>query len=110
MLKLIAGGGIVASILTVPFIALLVLVGVGGRTLACLGTGAGGALAAEAPVPADARTWVAITQARCPDLPGAWIAAVMAQESGFRPGAFAADVNGGTSGLFQLNQSIWTAT
>jgi hypothetical protein len=110
MLKLIAGGGIVASVLTVPFIALLALVGVGGRTLACLGTGAGGALAADAPVPADARTWVATTQARCPDLPEAWIAAVMAQESGFRPDAFADDVNGGTSGLFQLNQSIWTAT
>ena len=34
----------------------------------------------------------------------------MAQESGFRPDAFADDVNGGTSGLFQLNQSVWTAT
>ncbi|NMM30060.1 MAG: lytic transglycosylase domain-containing protein [Cellulomonas sp.] len=110
MLKLIAGGGIVATIVTVPFIALLALVGVGGRTLACLDNAAGGVLAADAPVPADARTWVAITQARCPDLSEAWIAGVMAQESGFRPDAFADDVNGGTSGLFQLNRSIWTAT
>jgi len=110
MLKFIAGGGVVATILTVPFIALLALVGVGGRTLVCLDTAAGGALAAGAPVPADARSWVAITQAQCPDLPEAWIAAVMAQESGFQPDAFADDVNGGTRGLFQLNQSIWTAT
>ena len=32
-------------------------------------------------------------------LPEAWIAAVMAQESGFRPDAYADDSNGGTWGL-----------
>ena len=52
---------------------------------------------------------MAEVRAGCPDLPETWIAAVMAQESGFRPDAHADDANGGTWGLLQLNASIWQA-
>ncbi|RYV49537.1 transglycosylase SLT domain-containing protein [Pengzhenrongella frigida] len=106
MIKALLGGAL--GFLAVPAIAILAL-GVGGSTMACLESSAGGPLAADAPVPAAAREWVAQTKAVCPDLPEAWIAAVMAQESGFRPDAYADDSNGGTWGLLQMNQGIWTA-
>jgi hypothetical protein len=100
----LGGAGCVA----IPAVAVLAAVAVGGATAACIDTSAGGTLAADAPVPAEARAWVHQTKAACPDLPEAWIAAVMAQESGFRPDAYADDRNGGTWGLFQINESIWT--
>ena len=43
-----------------------------------------------------------------PRRPGA--AKRTAQESGFRPDAYADDSNGGTWGLFQINADIWQAT
>src|SRR5665647_2059501 len=89
----------------IPAVAVLATLAMAGGS--CV---TGGGLAPEAPVPADAREWVAATVAACPELPEAWIAAVMAQESGFRPDAHADDSNGGTWGLLQLNQGIWTAT
>ncbi|HEY8722167.1 transglycosylase SLT domain-containing protein [Pengzhenrongella sp.] len=104
---LVAGGGL--GFLAIPAIAILGAFGVGGSALACLETAGGGALATDASVPVEARAWVAATKEACPDLPEAWIAAVMAQESGFRPAAHADDSNGGTWGLFQLNNGIWTA-
>ena len=110
MLRLLAGTGAVSTFLAVPLIVLLTVAGAGGKTLACLESSAGGPLAPDAPVPAEARAWIAVTRAQCPDLPEAWIAAVMAQESGFRPDAHADDANGGTWGLFQMNQSIWVGT
>jgi hypothetical protein len=105
---LLALGG--AGCIAIPAIAVLAAIGVGAGTAACIETSAGGALAAGAPVPVAAREWVRETKAACPDLPETWIAAVMAQESGFRPDAYANDSNGGTWGLFQINESIWTAT
>ena len=99
-----------AGCLAIPAIAVLAAIGVGAGTAACIETSAGGALAADAPVPAEARVWVRETKAAYPDLPEAWIAAVMAQESGFRPDAYADDSNGGTWGVFQINESIWTST
>lgn len=105
--KLIVFGG--ASCVAIPTIAVLAALGVGAATAACIETSAGGVLADDAPVPTEARAWVRGTKAACPDLPEAWIAAVMAQESGFRPDAYADDVNGGTWGLFQINESIWTS-
>ena len=54
----------------------------------------------DAPVPPPARTVDRRDQGDLPDLPETWIAAVMAQESGFRPDAHADDSNGGTWGLF----------
>jgi hypothetical protein len=105
--KLIAVGG--AGFVAIPTIAVLAAIGVGAGTAACIETSAGGPLADDAPVPVEARAWVRETKAACPDLPGAWIAAVMAQESGFRPEAYADDLNGGTWGLFQINESIWTS-
>src|SRR5665647_702206 len=86
----------------IPAVAVLATLAMAGGS--CV---TGGGLAPEAPVPADAREWVAATVAACPELPEAWVAAVMAQESGFRPDAHADDSNGGTWGLFQLNASVW---
>ena len=104
--SLVAATGFGAVLL--PTVAVVVALGVGGSSIACLETSATyGDLATDAPVPAAARPWIAATVAACPDLPEAWVAAVMAQESGFRPDAYADDSNGGTWGLFQLNVSVW---
>lgn len=97
------------GVLAVPAIAVITAFSVLTGTSACIATSAGGTLSEAAPVPAVARGWVGEVRASCPDLPETWIAAVMAQESGFRPDAHADDVNGGTWGLFQLNASIWRA-
>ena len=109
MKKLLLGLTAAASLMAVPAMTLLALLGVASTAIACApGSSAGGGrLSSAAPVPATARAWVAITQSACPELPASWIAAVMAQESGFRPDAYADDRNGGTWGLFQLNASIW---
>ncbi|MCB2178188.1 MAG: transglycosylase SLT domain-containing protein [Actinomycetales bacterium] len=96
-----------ASAVAVPAIAVLATLSLGSSTLTCLQTAGDTVLAADAPVPAQARVWVGDAKAACPDLPEAWIAAVMAQESGFDPDAHADDTNGGTWGLFQLNASVW---
>lgn len=98
---LVIGGGLGAVAL--PMVVLVAALAVGAGS--CAPTGGG--LAADAPVPAAARPWVAEAAAACPALPEAWVAAVMAQESAFRPDAWVDDVNGGTWGLFQLNGSIW---
>ncbi|GEN78997.1 lytic transglycosylase domain-containing protein [Actinotalea fermentans] len=104
--KLLLLGG--AGCAVVPAVAVLAAIGIGAGASACIETSAGGVLAAEAPVPLEARAWIREAKAACPDLPEAWIAAVMAQESGFRPDAYADDSNGGTWGLFQINEAIWT--
>ena len=88
--------------LAVPAIAVLAALAMVGD--ACVSTGG---LAVDAPVPTEARAWVAAAVGECPELPEAWVAAVMAQESGFRPDAYADDSNGGTWGLFQMNASVW---
>ena len=95
--------------LAVPAIAIVTAISIGGATSACIATAASDPLADDAPIPAAARAWIAETKAACPDLPETWIAAVMAQESGFRADAHADDSNGGTWGLLQLNASIWQA-
>ena len=102
LLLAVAGG----TTLVLPFLALLAVVGVASTAIACTPS-FGGPLAPTAPVPAYARAWVAIAQQACPTLPATFLAAVMYQESGFRPDAYADDKNGGTWGLFQLNASIW---
>ncbi|MDC7120572.1 lytic transglycosylase domain-containing protein [Cellulomonas fimi] len=103
--KLLGALGVVA----VPALAVVTAIGVGLQAGACISTSALGPLNDRAPVPPEARPWIREVRAGCPDLPEVWIAAVMAQESGFRPDAYADDSNGGTWGLFQLNQSIWRA-
>jgi hypothetical protein len=105
---------VAAGALAVPAIAVLALVAMTGSAIAC-STVPASTLAATAPVPAPARLWIALTHANCPDLPDPWIAALMAQESKFRPAARAtqsshADANGGTRGLFQLTAGVWRAT
>jgi hypothetical protein len=102
--KIVVLMAVMAGTMALPFIALLALVGVAGTAIACTPDLP---LSSTAPVPAVARNWVVITRAACPVLPATFIAAVMAQESGFRPDAYADDKNGGTWGLFQLNASIW---
>lgn len=108
MKKLLLGLAAATSVTALPAVALLVVLAVAGTAVVSPPRlGVGGSLSSSAPVPAAARRWVAITQSACPVLPESWIAAVMAQESGFRPDAYADDSNGGTWGLFQLNASIW---
>lgn len=103
-------GGL-ASVVALPLLALVTVLGVASTAIACPAAVASlGRLRPDAPVPAVALPWIAAAHAACPDLPEPWIAAIMMQESGFRPDAYADDSNGGTWGLFQLNQSIWTAT
>ena len=105
----LAAGAATISLGLVPALSLLTALAFGGASLACPTPNpvSDAGLAEKAPVPVSARKWVALTHLACPDLPTPWIAAVMAQESGFRPNAAAADRNGGTRGLFQLNASVW---
>jgi len=103
MRRLVLLAAAALGVTAVPAIALVTAIGVAGSSIACIG----GALSPAAGVPPQARRWVALTRAACPELPEPWIAAVMAQESGFRPDAYAPDANGGTWGLFQLNASMW---
>lgn len=107
--KVLALGGI--GTLAIPALALVTALAVASSSSACLSTStAYGRLAADAPVPASARAWVSATVGACPDLPEAWVAAVMAQESSFDPDVHADDSNGGTWGLLQLNADVWQAT
>jgi hypothetical protein len=93
-----------ATVLAAPALAILAVLGAAGTALACL-TAAGPALAAEAPVPAPARVWIAAVQNACPQLPQPWIAAVMAADSGFDP---AHDGPRGR-GLIVVAEADWTA-
>lgn len=88
-------------------VAVVTVPGLSAAASGCTpGTG-GGPLRADVPIPAQARAWVQTAAESCTDLPASWLAAVMSHESGFNPTAHAHDVNGGTWGLFQLNESIW---
>ena len=73
-----------ATALAAPVLAVLAVLGAAGTALACL-TAPGPALADTAPVPAQARVWIAAVQNACPQLPQPWIAATMAADSGFDP-------------------------
>lgn len=97
-----AGGTVAASVVVAPLLAVLAVFGAGATS--CPG---GGTLAPDAEVPDRARPWIATAHRACPALPEPWLAAVMAQESGFDPDAYAGDANGGTWGLFQLNATVW---
>lgn len=57
-------------------------------------------------VPDQAQPWVD-EAATSSGLDKPLIAAIMSQESGFRPDAYADDSNGGTWGLMQMNRSVW---
>lgn len=97
----------------VPVIAVLALVAITNNAIACA-TAGGSRLADTTPVPAPARLWIALTHAACLDLPEPWIAALMAQESDFRPAAEAeksdrVSTNSRTRGLFQLTAGAWRA-
>jgi len=101
----VAAGGIFA----IPMIIAVAVIGLTTSAMACTQL-AGSTLSSTAPVPPQARLWIALTHTACAQLPEPWVAAVMAQESDFRPDAYANDANGGTWGLFQLNAGIWEAT
>jgi hypothetical protein len=46
---------------------------------------------------------------QCPELPPLWVVAQVQAESGWNPRAFSADRNGGSAGLYQMNQANWVA-
>lgn len=108
MKKILAS--LLAAVLVLPGLLLTAAATVIAVSLAGCTPGPGpGALATDAPVPPNARAWVRVAAATCADIPEAWFAAVMAQESSFDPDAYADDINGGTWGLLQINNSVWTA-
>lgn len=101
-----------AGLILLPLLALLALVMVvptiQPKELAAGDAAAGGQICGvgKLSVPTKAKPWVA-EAARTSGLPAGLIAAMMNQESGFQPAVFAADSNGGTWGLLQMNRSIW---
>lgn len=102
---------LLVAVLVLPGVAVTGIATAIALSLAGCAPGPGpGALSPDAPVPEQARRWVHLAATTCSDLPEAWFAAVMAQESSFDPNAYADDVNGGTWGLFQINNGVWTAT
>jgi hypothetical protein len=105
LLVLLVGGA--AAVAALPVVVIVLVVSLAVSTASSCAVGGG--LAADAPVPQQARAWVDLAQQSCPELPQAWIAAVMAQESSFRPDAYADDINGGTWGLLQISQPVWQA-
>jgi Transglycosylase SLT domain len=105
MSRLVALVAWAAGLASIPVVVILAALAVVTGAVAC--PPGAPALRADAPVWAPAREWVATVRAACPELPTAWVAAVMAQESAFRPDAHAEDRNGGTRGLLQLNQAVW---
>jgi len=58
-------------------------------------------------IPKKAVPWINAATKENPDIPAAYYAAMMQRETDFRPALFASDVNGGTWGLFQINEAIW---
>jgi len=46
---------------------------------------------------------------QCPELPPLWVVAEVQAESGWNPRAFSGDRNGGSAGLYQMNQANWLA-
>lgn len=58
-------------------------------------------------IPKRAVPWINAAVKENPDIPAAYYAAMMQRETDFRPALFASDVNGGTWGLFQINEAIW---
>lgn len=59
-------------------------------------------------VPEKAVPWIAKANESSGGIPKSYLAAMMNQESSFRPGIYAYDSNGGTWGLFQINREEWT--
>lgn len=81
MKVLLSVGGVLAGAMCLPAVALVAVIAVGGTALACTPPAvidSDAALVASAPVPEQARAWIALTHTACPDLPTPWIAAVMA--------------------------------
>lgn len=50
-----------------------------------------------------------LTVGTCPAIPPAWVVAQIKVESNWNPAEWSNDGNGGTAGLFQLNEQEWTA-
>lgn len=85
--------------------------GVAGLTEACTASASSVSLddlcgGSGVDVPAQAVPWVA-EMSKQSGMRKAWVAALMFQESAFTPTAYAADSNGGTWGLIQMNRSVW---
>ncbi|GAA1937521.1 hypothetical protein GCM10009689_17630 [Brevibacterium antiquum] len=72
------------------------------------GTGDGGSFDGKG-VPKKAIPWIEKAAASSKTkIPAAFFAYIMDRETDFRPDLFASDSNGGTWGLFQINEAIWT--
>ncbi|WEV47635.1 CHAP domain-containing protein [Bifidobacterium sp. ESL0690] len=91
---------VLAGVLTVAMIAALML------SLLMPATATASCGYGSVKVPDQAQPWVD-EAATTSGLDKPLIAAIMSQESGFRPDAYADDSNGGTWGLLQMNRSVW---
>ena len=107
MTRLLGYGTALLGIVAAPAVAVLTLVGLTGTAITCT-PATDTTLAATAPLPAQARIWVALAHAACPDLPEPWIAAVINAESGFRPDF--SDATTGRRGLLGIDAADWQAT
>lgn len=101
-----------AAVAAVVGPVVLVLALIGGLTVAVLGAMAGTTPTVDPTrVPPLARELLPritdLTTRRCPELPPVWVVAEVAAESGWNPGAFSRDRNGGAAGLYQINQTNW---
>ena len=98
------------AVVVAPLALVLTLIGAITAVLTATSTG-GPAGLDPAKIPPLARQLLPritnLTALHCPELPVAWVVAEIAAESGWNPTAFSRDRNGGTAGLYQLNQANW---
>lgn len=101
---IIAGGGLVASLL-LPLLLIAALLGGLSKAapVPAVNTAAIPPLAAQ-----HLETIAEVTTTTCPELPPLWVIAHVEAESSWDPTAFSADRNGGAAGLYQLNETNWT--
>lgn len=99
----VGGAGLVATLL-LPLLLIATLLG-GLSTIDPVGDVDPSAIptAAAAQLPVIE----AVTAAACPELPPLWVVAQVQAESGWDASAFRADRNGGSAGLYQLNEVNW---
>jgi catechol 2,3-dioxygenase-like lactoylglutathione lyase family enzyme len=80
--------------------------------IATITSSADGGQPDPAKIPTLARQLLPVLTARaaaCPGLPAVWVIAEVQAESSWNPREWTDDVNGGTAGLYQINQAEWTS-
>lgn len=110
-MRLLAGAAAAATTLIAPLLLVGLTVGSVAVTTAATATVTAAGVDPTAIPPLAAQLLPAIstlTATECPELPPLWVIAHIDAESAWDPAAFRADANGGSAGLYQLNQANWT--